>query len=670
TATHAHVLEQCAAAATALGFAPGATIGVTAVDTAIDVWSDLMLQLLSGWGIRALESESTSSLRAAIDRSPMQAVLASPQIWLSLAHAGWKAPRGLQILTRGGRLPQPVSTKIAGLGSAWSLLSAATAGGPVALAPLSPGNARAWIVAPLPGSELTVRNRFGSRAAQGVHGELSFRAAGATDWTGTGFIAQFRDGHFEIIGSTAQSVRFSGYRVRLGEIEDRLLELPDVSMARASVQNGPHGAPELVTYIAGFDGKQPDREAAAAHLRATAPQHLSRTELVAVPSIVCRPDGSPNLALLPRPDRARTVPADCETYVPAADDLESKLVAIWEEVLGVQGIGVRTSFFSLGGYSLMIVRLFARINKAFGTSLPITTIFNAPTIEQLAEILRGRKVYSALVPVQPGEGKPPLFLIHSYLLYAGLPSVLGKAYPFYGLRELDNEGEMTIEKRVASYIEAIRSVQPHGPYYIAGWCAAGPLTVEMARQLVASGEKMGAVILFDSWRPGYAREVATQQAAQGKLTWITRARWKYAFHAKQLRPLSFGGKSQYLWAAAKHKLTGMRDELYLRNWALARWLSKQLGFALPHFMHNISLDTLNAVAQYECDPFACRITLMRATESHHVPGAEPACGWGQIAAEGVEVLWAPGTHESMFKEPNLSVVGKMLTERLERAQQS
>jgi thioesterase domain-containing protein len=246
--------------------------------------------------------------------------------------------------------------------------------------------------------------------------------------------------------------------------------------------------------------------------------------------------------------------------------------------------------------------------------------------------------------------------------------VLGKSYPFYGLRELDNEGEMTIEKRVASYVEAIRSVQPHGPYYIGGWCAAGPLTVEMARQLMNAGETVASLILFDSWRPGYAEQLTAELATHGKTNWLTRTKWKYAFHAKRLRTLTTPGKVKYVWAAALHKASNLRDLLYLKHWATARWLSKQFGFALPHFMHNISLDTLNSVAQYKGEPFPCRITLMRATESQQIPGADAACGWAQIATGGVEVVWAPGNHESMFKEPNLSVVGKMISGLLERAQ--
>src|SRR6202008_3533613 len=113
-------------------------------------------------------------------------------------------------------------------------------------------------------------------------------------------------------------------------------------------------------------------------------------------------------------DQQQAAPSD--EFVPPRDELETRLVQVWEDVLGIRPIGIRTSFFKLGGYSLMIVRLFARINKVLGSSLPITTIFNAPTIEQLADIVRGRSEYSSLVPVQPGKDKPPFFLIHSYLL--------------------------------------------------------------------------------------------------------------------------------------------------------------------------------------------------------------------------------------------------------------
>jgi non-ribosomal peptide synthetase component F/thioesterase domain-containing protein len=670
-ASHEAVVEQFKAAADGLKLRSGDRVLAMPAETAVDGWTDLLLPLTVGAGI-VYKSEDDASLEKVMTREQTAFALAAPSEWLTLLHSGWTAGAGLQIVSRGERLPANVAQRLAGAGRAWSLLSSAQVGGPVGLIQLSESSPAHWPISPLPGQRLMIRDQWGNPSPQGVSGELCLGPADQPATVRTGYLARYSPGPgFELIETVERSVRISGYQVRLGELEDRLLAHPDVVKAKASVQNGPHGTPELVAYVAGSGEKLPQREALATYLRTTAPEHLSRGEIVVVASIPCRLDGAPNLALLPRPDHTKSTRVQTSEMVPPNDELEAKLLAIWEEVLGVQGIGVRTSFFALGGYSLMIVRLFAKINKAFDTSLPITTIFNAPTIEQLGDILRGRKAYSALVPVQPGDGaKPPFFLVHSYLLYAGLPSVLGKSYPFYGLRELDNEGEMSIEQRVTSYIDAIRSVQPHGPYYFGGWCAAGPLTVEMARQLTEAGEKVALMVLFDSWRPGYAQELAAQQASQGEISWLTRNLWKYAFHSRNLRKLSTGGKFQYLWAAGVHKYQNARDALYLKHWATARWLSKQFGFALPHFMHNISLDTLNAAAQYKCDPFPCKMVLMRATETQLTPGADPACGWAQIAADGVEVVWAPGNHESMFKEPNLSVVGKMLAERLERAQQS
>jgi non-ribosomal peptide synthetase component F/thioesterase domain-containing protein len=675
SSSHSAAANQLRAAALRLNMTSGARALIVPAETAVDAWTDLFLPLISGAGI-VYAPDKSDELRAALRKEEMHFAFAAPSQWMGLLRQNWRAAPGLQIVARGERLPANIAQHLAGAGSAWSLLSAARSGGPAGLARLVESSPAQWPVAPLPGHQLTIRDAWGNLTPAGVTGELCVQdsgiesAAPATP-VRTGYLARYSASMgFEVIESLERSVRLNGYQVRLGELEDRLLSHPAVVKAKASIQNGHHGAPELIAYIAGSDGSAPRQEEVSAFLRASAPDYLSRAEIVAVKSIPCRLDGAPNLGLLPRPGRTPATRTGDADAVPPRDELESRLVAIWEEVLGVQGLGVRTSFFTLGGYSLLIVRLFARINKALGTSLPITTIFNAPTIEQLAEILRGRKAYSALVPVQPGESKPPFFLIHSYLLYAGLPSVLGKAYPFYGLRELDNEGEMTIEQRVSSYREAIRSVQPHGPYYIGGWCAAGPLTVELARQLTAEGETVGLIVLFDSWRPGYAEELAAKQASQGQVTWLTRNRWKYAFHSRRLRKLNGREKFRYLWAAFTHKLTTMRDALYLKHWATARWLSAQFGFALPHFMHNISLDTLNAAARYTCEPFACRITLMRATESQQTPGADEACGWAQIAADGVDVVWCPGNHESMFKEPNLSVVGKMLSERLERAQQT
>jgi thioesterase domain-containing protein len=373
-----------------------------------------------------------------------------------------------------------------------------------------------------------------------------------------------------------------------------------------------------------------------------------------------------DLAILPIPGSSPQAAVEDSGFVPPRDELETTLVSIWESVLGVHGVGIRTNFFTLGGYSLMIVRLFANINRTLDLSLPITTIFNAPTIEQLADIIRGRTLYSPLVPVHTQGSKPPFFLIHSYLLYGGLPSVLGDQRPFYGLREMNES--MQMEDRVALYAKEIRSVQPHGPYYIGGWCAAGPLAVETARQLMEAGEDVETVVLFDSWRPGYAAELASQQKHMPEMALRARLDRKLRFHRGKLQPLSTRGKMRYAWNAIKQKVSSTRGKLYLKHWAFAQRLFHSLGLPLPHFMHNVSLQTFESIRTYSGKSFPGRITLIRATDAIYIPGAEPACGWGALAARGVDVQWAPGNHETMFVEPNLSVVGDILRSSLEKPQ--
>ena len=98
--------------------------------------------------------------------------------------------------------------------------------------------------------------------------------------------------------------------------------------------------------------------------------------------------------------------------------------------------------------------------------------------------------------------------------------MLGEDRPFYGLRELNQS--MTMRGRVASYAKEIRAVQPNGPYLIGGWCAAGPLAIETARRPIDAGEKVGMIALFDSWRPGYAVELAQSRRTYPR--WRSRAR--------------------------------------------------------------------------------------------------------------------------------------------------
>jgi thioesterase domain-containing protein/non-ribosomal peptide synthetase component F/acyl carrier protein len=672
-ATHGATLQQLLAAATTLDIRTGDTILVTPIESANDAWIDLLLPLVSGATIRYPEDGGANpgqQLKTLLQREDVSFLFTSPLHLLGAVQERWQGDRRLNVVLRGRLLTTALAQRISATPlRLWSILSSPLAAGPMALTRAS--NDQPLSFTPLGSLRFDVLDDNDQHVPSGVSGELTL--LNANQKSRTGFLARTAPDqahHFgiEILDSVDRLVRLHGYRLRLGEIEDLLWQSNEVADTVAAVL--PVGdVPTLVAYFQTFANSDESSRAVRARFQSNAPGHLATAELIAVDSILHNADGSADLLALPQPGTVKPAPPSTDEYVPARDELEASLVSIWEEVLGIRPIGIRTPFFKLGGYSLMIVRLFSRINKALGTSLPITTIFNAPTVEQLADIVRGRAYYSSLVPVQTSGDKPPFFMIHSYLLYQGIPAVLGPNHPFYGLRELDTDAEsMTVEQRAAAYLDAIRSIQPTGPYYLGGWCAAGPLAVETARQITAVGEKVGFLVLFDSWRPGYSAELAQEQAGSAEMTLRARLSRKFFFHRRRWRPLSTTQRIHYVAAAVGSKFASVRDRLYLKNWAIAEWFCRSFGLPLPHFMHNVSLTTLNSLKEYRgVEPYAGTVTLIRAKEAPYIPGAKEHCGWESIVTGGVKVLWAPGDHESMFLEPHIQTVGDLLRQSLAEA---
>ena len=676
--THQATLHQLLAAARALDLRASDVVLVTPAESATDAFVDLLLPLVSGSTLLYMGDKMPDNSQTLLDQHQVSFVFVSGPTVLTALHHQWPGDRRLNVVVRGGVLTTAQARRMSASPiRLWALVSSASAAGPAAVAKVLPG-ARPEFNA-FPGQRLVILDDNNHPAPAGVFGELAVTSGAAT--SRTGYLARsahrrspedmLADGpvaSFEILDSVSRLVRLHGYRLRLGELEEILWQSLAVADVVATILSR-DGNPTLVAYFQCFDSSPSNIRAVREHVHALAPGHVAGAELIAVESIPRHVDGSADLALLPAPGAVKPEESSTDEFVPPRDELETNLVAIWEEVLGVRPIGIRTQFFKLGGYSLMIVRLFARINKALGTSLPITAIFNAPTIEQLADLIRGRAYFSTVVPVQTKGTRPPFFMIHSYLLYQGIPAVLGDDYPFYGLRELDtDEKDITVEKRAANCLEAMRSVQPKGPFYIGGWCAAGPLAVETARQIVAGGDRVGFLVLFDSWRPGYATELAHEQAGTAEMSLSARLNRKYRFHRNRWRTLSSKQKFRYVTAAIGNKLSSMRDKFYLKNWAKAEWFCRTFGLPLPPFMHNVSLTTLNALKEYRgVEPYLGSLTLIRAKEAPYIPGAKEHCGWDAIVKGGVRVLWAPGDHESMFLPPHLETVGKLLRQSLAEA---
>jgi amino acid adenylation domain-containing protein len=463
------------------------------------------------------------------------------------------------------------------------------------------------------------------------------------------------DGNIEYLGRNDFQVKIHGFRIELGEIENEMLRHPGVRQCVVTAQGGDTVDMRLVAYLVPADAKKaPSVEDLRATLQRRLPSHMVPSVFAFIDAIPLTPNGKTDIKKLMQ---SEVTAAQRETPAEAPrDEVEAELVRIWERVLDVRPIGIRNNFFDVGGYSLMIMKLFTQINKAFDRALPIATIFRHPTIEQLAALIRGSSIQSsALVPLRNQGTKPPLFIVHSYLTYERFRQVIGKDRPLYGLHEPEDDDERiaSVHERVDEYARLIRETQPEGPYYLIGWCASGSITVEIARKLQEFGCKVAMVGLIDAVHPRYVAQMSRERAKTNRVERFKE--WK-DYHLQRLERFRREGKIRYFAGALREMAVGRARRMILRHSAPLFRLCAKLGIKIPRFV-----DHLAAVRIEHLQPYPGKITLFRALETNQ-EHSDLALGWGDLAMEGVDVVWTPGDHETMFIDGNVEKFGQLVEE--------
>ena len=467
------------------------------------------------------------------------------------------------------------------------------------------------------------------------------------------------DGSFEFVGRRDFQVKIRGFRIEPGEIEAALVKHPAVRDVVVAAPEGPSGERRLVAYWV------PNLQAAASptslrkFLKETLPDHMVPSVFMQLEELPKTPSGKVDRQALPVPDHLRADAAIA--FVAPKEPLEILLSRIWEKALGVKPIGLRDDFFELGGHSLLAVRMFDQIEKTLGRRLPLATLFQAPTIEQLSGVLLEhgwRPPWSSLVAIQPLGSKPPFFGVHGHegdvLFYANLSHRLGLEQPFYALQARGLDGKQarhtSVEEMAAHYIEEVRGIQPDGPYFLGGYCFGGKVAFEMARQLESLNQKVALLALFDAYAPGYRDTIHN--------TLPTRLKdfaQKTGNHIESLMLLERREKVAYLRKAARRVSRSVKNRIKKRIEMTARRIYLALGRSTARAR------PVNAQPMRDYIPQPCRgrLTLFRARWQ---PGgaSDPKLGWGGLASEGVEVHEVPGYYDSILSEPRVRVLTEQL----------
>jgi len=355
--------------------------------------------------------------------------------------------------------------------------------------------------------------------------------------------------------------------------------------------------------------------------------------------------------------------------VPPRNQLERRLVRIWEDVLDARPIGVLDDFFDKGGHSLLAVRMFVEVERATKKRLPVRAIFEAPTIERLAALIQSDRwtaPESQLVPIQPKGTKLPIFWVHAagghVLSYRRLARYLGPEQPVYALQGLNLEEhrltEVSVEGMAARYVVDLQKVQPAGPYFVGGLSFGGLVAWEMAQRLRAQGHDVGLLILLDTRGPGFPRPSLFHRLA-------LELRQRIEFHTGNLSVLDSDEKLSYILERAQMLVSRVAQGAYAAGEAIWNTVSNPMPLAVRRaYRHDIK-----ARARYTPKPYAGPIAFFRAQAQ---PGgrAYPLMGWEGIAQGRMDIYEVPGAHVSIMAEPHLSVLAAKLNECLEIAQRS
>lgn len=428
------------------------------------------------------------------------------------------------------------------------------------------------------------------------------------------------DGALLHLGRIDSQVKIRGFRIELGEIEAALCAHPliqDAIVARR--EDGPEGCggnePRLVAYFVTAGDPPADLRD---WLSQTLPAHMVPALFVRLVALPLTPSGKRDRTALPPPgaEAGGRVGAAAD-FLPPRDALERQIARVWEELLDVRPVGLRDSFWDLGGHSLLAARLLDQVGAACGRAVPLSALYEGGTVEHLADLLRrpppdpSDGAAPCLTRIAPDGSRRPFFFLYGFHPLGGfychsLVRRFPAGQPLYALHPpvVRGAGRLTIEALASEYVGVLRAAQPHGPYRLGGFCGAGLIAFEMARQLTARGEAVEFLALIE--------------------VHAINARFRLALRRLTGGPRAFGMAQRVLSPAVA---------------AAQGWWQAWRGRAAPGLI--AALD--RAAGAYVPGFYAGPLALFRACDDPETFAGDPVALWRE-AAPGLTAHDVPGTH--------------------------
>ncbi len=636
----------------------------------IDIWLPLLV------GARMLMVERAAALdermlEDIINREGVTFLQCTPATWKLLLDSGWQGKADLQAVCTGEAMPKDLARELVSrVGTAWNMY------GPTETTIWSTGykfsgpDDPILIGRPIANTQAYILDEHLAPTPIGVPGELylggdglaigylhnpaltaaRFVADPFSPQSGarlykTGDLARYRsDGNIECLGRNDDQIKLRGYRIEPGEICAAILRHPSIRDAVAVLQTSATGDSRIVAYLISKTSEQPEADELRGFLRRKLPEYMIPASFVFLDSFPLNTNGKLDRRALPKP---KMTSAGTGGAGPA-DPIEELLSGIFRTVLGLREVGVNDDFFDLGGHSLTAAHLFREINICFNLNLPLATLFHAPTVRRLANLIRDaedQQMSAPVVKIQPNGSRPPMYCIGEVsgevIVFRRLAQELGQDQPMYGLQPFRLLGPRpTVQQLAAAYIRELRERDDPQPFCLLGYSFGGLVAVEMARQLQLSGVTPPAVMLIDAAYPaGCHQNESWSQKIQ-----------RYRYH---WRELAKGGGLAHILSRMRHGAT-----------RLAHRATTTVGVPLPA---NGARDVgdLQGIASdiYRIKSYNGRVHLFRAESQIEFLGGGEDLGWAGVLSNLV-VEAVPGDHGTINTGTNLKILARKLKQCL------
>ena len=648
---------------------------------------ELYLPLISGSELIITDMDTAKDGRLLMDivrEKNVNIMQATPSTWRMMIESGWNERLPLKVLCGGEALSKDLADKLLSrCGSLWNMYGPTETTIWSTVKQIIPGNEFITIGRPIANTQVYILDEYLKPLPEGLVGEIYIAGDGVARGylnqpvlTGerfpdnpfskrsgekmyrTGDLGKFLEtGEVQCLGRIDHQVKIRGYRIELGEIEQVLNKQKDIRESVVVARED-----KLAAYIV------PENAAAQTEnlhlqseqiakwkqaLKESLPDYMVPNDFLLIKKLPLTPNGKIDRNALPKPEQQAE--GKTKKYTAPRNDTEKLVASIWADLLELDTVSIYDDFFELGGHSLIAARAMIRLEHETGKRLPLASLFEAPTVEKLSQLVNSdtRSIsWNSLVPIKTYGNKIPIYIVHGFgmnvLLFNNVAKNMDAEQPVYALQarglNADEKPFDKMEEIAAHYISEIIARDPGPSYALAGYSFGGIIAFEMAKQLKAMGKEIAMLGMFDTYADNYSDYFDPQLRKMTKKIRRQFPKMMFVLRSLLTRPLDTIAYQAEFVKSKFSKLFGNEhaSEILTEN-------DIKIGEIYDYAYRN-----------YKMTPYDGVIDLFKVKTRLYFLDDLIYLGWKPYAMQGVEVHEIAGDHKTFLFSPFDKEFGKIL----------